>query len=131
MDFTVTNVTSNSDLMFKQEYSLEYVRSGDANNADAVSEGNTVLRGRSGNPGYLMGKPLLNGMKYPHNGESSYAMLSVIPGLQVYDASNSVECVDSGSSTTTVNFGEDLISGCILKLSYANFTDMCESGKSL
>jgi hypothetical protein len=128
VDFTVTNITTSDSFLFRQDYSIEFVRGGAPHNQDASSEGNTVLRGRSGNPGYLVGLPLLSAKKTMKDAGNQEAMTALIPGMKVYDASSSPYCNEVGMASSIVNFGEDMITGCILSLTYSNFTDMCQSG---
>jgi hypothetical protein len=130
VDFTVTNITTSDSFLFRQDYSIEFVRGGAPHNQDASSEGNTVLRGRSGNPGYLVGLPLLSAKKTMKDAGNQEAMTALIPGMKVYDASSSPYCNEVGMASSIVNFGEDMITGCILSLTYSNFTDMCQSGNN-
>eukprot|EP00615_Pteridomonas_danica_P006462 CAMPEP_0114341842 /NCGR_PEP_ID=MMETSP0101-20121206/9338_1 /TAXON_ID=38822 ORGANISM="Pteridomonas danica, Strain PT" /NCGR_SAMPLE_ID=MMETSP0101 /ASSEMBLY_ACC=CAM_ASM_000211 /LENGTH=439 /DNA_ID=CAMNT_0001475623 /DNA_START=649 /DNA_END=1965 /DNA_ORIENTATION=+ len=130
--------------IFQQSHSLEYIRNGPSTSSSSESErdkGNIVLRGRSGNPGYITGLPLLAGSKVSSStstatSTASDAIQALIPGLKVYDASSSSsscsdinlfndEASSSSSLWSNVNFGEDMITGCILPISYENFTDMC------
>ena len=49
-------------------------------------------------------------------------MKARVPGLLVYGAS---PLCDDRMPLQVVNFGEDSISGCVLRLTYDNFTQMC------
>lgn len=121
LDLTVTNVTAASPTILKQDYSLEWIAS-TAPTVDAVAEGNAVLRSRSGNPGYIAGLPLLNAELV--SSESSEAMNARVPGLRVYGSSSTPWC-DDAMPSEVVNFGEDVLTGCALEVSYSNFTDLC------
>ena len=121
LDLTVTNVTAASPTILSQDYSIEWVSSSPPT-LDAVAEGNAVLRSRSGNPGYISGLPLLNAELV--SSESSEAMNARVPGLLVYGSSATPWC-DDAIPNEVVNFGEDLMTGCALEVSYSNFTELC------
>ena len=74
----------------------------------------------SGNPGYVVGKPLIVGT--PDVDSSEIFVES--SGFQTWVPASSSLCRDS--SVTPVNFGQDTRSGCFVQLSRDNFTD-CET----
>lgn len=71
---------------------------------------------------YIPGLPLLFGNAVERG--SKTAIEAAIPGLQVYGSDGAATC-DAAMPTQTVNFAEDLVSGCILSLTHADFVDMC------
>jgi hypothetical protein len=107
--------------MLSQSFTVEFVSS-TAATTDASGTGNAVLRSRSGNPGYIAGLPLLNAELVLSG--SSKGMNARVPGLRVYGSEVSAGC-DEAMPTEVVAFGEDLVTGCALELSYANFSDLC------
>jgi hypothetical protein len=89
--------------------------------------GNLMNRTRSGNPGYLTGKPVLAGYKRTQG--SSKAISALYPGLTVMGPSKSGSCLDP-LGEAVVGFGVDVRSGCTLSLSRAQLASMC-SGSGL
>jgi len=130
LDATLTNMSAFSAGLVHQSFSLEFLstqRAGEVSAKTAAASGNAVLRGRSGNPGYVAGRPLLNARAADRPGggqakEAKEAMKARVPGLLVYGAS---PLCDDRMPLQVVNFGEDSISGCVLRLTYDNFTQMC------
>ncbi len=129
VDITVSNVsmaTAPSATYVRQEYQLEFVPTHGPRKASSDEAGNTIMRGRSGNPGYLTGLPLLSGELETYG--TKEAINARIPGLSVFASPTSPYCdphADIPETSLTVNFGEDMVSGCILELSYQNFSSFC------
>ena len=106
--------------------------------------GNLVARAKSGNPGYLIGKPVLLGTQ--HGPASPSNLNYVVPtteGLQVATSlmqfdSNAPSTFGSGTCTTSsttsglqsVGFGYDLVTGCQMQLTRDTLRDLCCSTSS-
>jgi hypothetical protein len=121
VDLTLTNITAAEPATaVRQGYSVEFLP---AQVAADRSPSTKVLRTRSGNPGYIVGLPVLNA-ELITSSEGS-AMNARVPGLKVYGSLRSPYCVESGMLSEDVLFGEDLVTGCTLQVSYDNFTDLC------
>lgn len=81
---------------------------------------------RSGNPGYIVGKPVLAGQA---NATDSTVTISSSPDewLFVPKAGNDAQCssvdVAQLAARSAVNFGFDTVSGCALTVTVENFTD--------
>lgn len=130
VDVTVTNVSIASfgtPTYVYQSYELEFIQTNrHERNAEPSVDGNKILRGRSGNPGYLNGLPLLNGELIEKDGQA--AINARIPGLQVFGSTSSPFCdptVDIFENSQPVYFGQDMLSGCTLELTYENFSSFC------
>jgi hypothetical protein len=78
-------------------------------------------RPKSGNPGYLVGNPLLSGTVQT-NGDLS-AVAQDVDGLVVLPRSITGECSSTGSGTQ-VTFGEDLFVSCTLPLDLTTLESM-------
>ena len=130
VDVTVRNVSIASfgtPTYVYQSYALEFIQTNrHKRNAEPSVNGNEILRGRSGNPGYLNGLPLLNGELIEKDGQA--AINARIPGLQVFGSTSSPFCdptVDIFENSQPVYFGQDMLSGCTLELTYENFSSFC------
>ncbi|GMH62948.1 hypothetical protein TL16_g03591 [Triparma laevis f. inornata] len=112
---------------FDQSYSVEFHYTGAPNTALSITNNNMVNRTRSGNPGYIFGRPVLAGKEHP---ASSAAVLADVSGLQIMSGVNG-ECDTSNqwsSNTnlgTTIGFGEDVSVGCTLSLTAAQLQQVC------
>ena len=129
VDLTISSVTvGDGPTLVQQAFAIEFASAAASAATDAATLGNAVLRGRSGNPGYLVGLPVLNAELVSSSvGE---AMNARVPGLRVRGSALSPFCDDS-SPSEVVNFGEDIVSSCVLRLSYENFTQMCSQSGNL
>ena len=85
-DIPTGNSTSEEDddeVGLLQEYTVEFLQS-NAVSRDAQTSGNVVNRTRSGNPGYIVGLPVLSGIVVEDSSSSSSAAVRArVPGLQV------------------------------------------------
>jgi len=121
VDLTLTNITvTEPATLIRQGYSMEFLPSQIAVDRSPPSK---VLRTRSGNPGYHTGLPVLNAELVSTS--SGSAMNARVPGLKVYGSLSSTHCSESGLFSQDVLFGEDLLTGCSLGVTYQNFTDIC------
>ena len=102
--------------------------------------GNIVARARSGNPGYILGKPVLFGLLSSSKISETIAGLSVPSPLTAYTSISSVGFVNpltggSGTCPTTTSsivytplkFGYDMTTGCALSLTRAQLRTLCEA----
>jgi len=126
VDLTLRDLVATAEISSEQAFTLEF-GSSDRSSPDAAPSvyGNTILRTKSGNPGYIEGMPVLFG-QLAVDGQGKQAIKAQIPGLQVYGSAASVQC-DLSNPRQIVNFGEDFVSGCVLSVSHAEFVDMCSS----
>ena len=95
--------------LFRQDFSLEFLPANPLP-TNGPAAGNAVARGRSGNPGYLTGLPLLLASS------DGNVMEALVPGM-------SIGCEDRREN---VNFGEDMTSGCTLELSKHELAELCD-----
>lgn len=119
LDLELASVAVSATSLVPQRYQVEFVA--EASTPRIAADGNIVRRGRSGNPGYLPGLPLLNAQLVNLGG--ARAMLARVPGLAVYGASGP-HCIDADPSDF-INFGEDTITGCSLQLDFQQFSQLC------
>lgn len=85
---------------------------------------------KSGEPGYIKGKPMLAGTLEEEEGENKKKKLKVLShGLSSWQPTSSSLCRDSGREP--VAFGVDLRSGCLLQLSRRNFSNCSELAESV
>ncbi|KAL7549903.1 hypothetical protein ACHAWF_014595, partial [Thalassiosira exigua] len=72
---------------------------------------NLIARIRSGNPGYVAGKPVLGGMSPNTNSTSSY-VIAQKAGFTVMDTGVGGQCASSSPTGSTVGFGKNMIVSC-------------------
>jgi len=133
----VTRDVSAVSLSVTQTFGVDFVATAVAGTTSNTS-GNQVKRVRSGNPGYLMGRPVLIGtLAAPVAPASLGTIAEVEEGLQVvsslmpYDSTaaasfGTAKCPTSlASAHQTVGFGYDMTSGCELELTRAQLKDLC------
>lgn len=147
-DITITDVqadiadSANNGQMLTQSFSVSFVSafSGTA----SAANGNIVTRSRSGNPGYIIGKPVLNGEIQGADSTTGLKTISQsIDGLQVpssvipFDASLSSTfgtgtCPQVGATKgyQQVGFGYDLSTGCELELTRPQLEGLCCTGSA-
>lgn len=88
------------------------------------SNGNLVARQRSGNPGYLLGMPVLFGSL------ATTVVNERIEGLTLPQSAVSCPTSLSGRSLTTSSFGYDTLSGCSVRFTRQELKDFCCKGAS-
>ncbi|XP_061417068.1 tectonic-2 isoform X2 [Lethenteron reissneri] len=96
---TLANVSLANDASLVQEFSVQFIN---------PVNGSQIITPRSGNPGYLVGKPLLTAVSN-NNGS-----VNLTEGLHIWYPVGSSLCAEA--QTTQVKFGENSISGCLLRL---------------
>lgn len=130
VDIVVPAAASTSTAIYSaaisQSFGIEYSSSDPADISN--SNGNVIKRQRSGNPGYLMGKPVLFGFQ---NG-SGTSVQELVEGLTVPITTGVGLCPDGSEavSTSATSFGYDTISGCRLVLNRQQLKDFCCTGAS-
>jgi len=120
-----------------QSFGVEFV-SAAVTGTTSVGSGNLVTRAKSGNPGYLMGKPVLIGtLAAPEAPSTLNTIAEVAEGLQVASSLMPYSSADPSAFGTaqcptsltgaqqTVGFGYDMASGCGLVLTRAQLKDLC------
>lgn len=125
VDLVLTDVplaASNDDgkIVLQQEYSVEFQ---DVSNSPR-NLANLINRSKSGNPGYIYGRPVLAG----HAIAATSQLDAVSPrarGLQLLGADNDGTCTDAATERVTLSFGVDMRSGCLLQLNYSQVQDFC------
>mmetsp|Transcript_34062 Transcript_34062/g.104609 ORF Transcript_34062/g.104609 Transcript_34062/m.104609 type:complete len:147 (-) Transcript_34062:648-1088(-) len=107
-------------VVIQQEYSVGFESA--TNVARSNKMANVINRTKSGNPGYIFGRPVLLG-----SSRSTTIGLSVIsPKAQGLELLGSVaDGVCAASRGHTVNFGVNVQSGCLLKLNRSELRDFC------
>lgn len=116
-DLVLTDVPSTATSL-KQRFSVSYVSNAEVERKS--DDANVVNRTRSGNPGYIFGRPVLAGKNH-----ETYVSPRV-DGLAILGASGDTSCEGSGATRVVVPFGSDTISGCILRLNRTGFRDFCQ-----
>ncbi|XP_078713594.1 tectonic-2 [Lampetra fluviatilis] len=96
---TLANVSFANNASLVQEFSVQFIN---------PVNGSQIITPRSGNPGYLVGKPLLTGVL------NNYGSVNLTEGLHLWYPVGSSLCAEA--QTTQVKFGENSISGCLLRL---------------
>lgn len=130
------NATAAAGASFTLGGAVAYTASASASSAVTTSLelNNIVARGRSGNPGYLPGLPVLAGVltSDPTSGSSKTAVLAATEGLQLVGPGSGGACAVSGgaassaaASTSSIRFGEDVVVGCSLSLTPAELETLC------
>ncbi|XP_032803226.1 tectonic-2-like isoform X2 [Petromyzon marinus] len=100
---TLANVSLTNNAPLVQEFSVQFI-----NPVNGLQ-----ITPRSGNPGYLVGKPLLTSVK---NGS-----VNLTEGLHLWYPVGSSLCAEA--QTTQVKFGENSISGCLLRLGFLDLNN--------
>jgi hypothetical protein len=125
-DVVITDVPFDSKASLGVAMSQAFAVSFQSNKSAAASaaNGNLVTRQRSGNPGYLMGMPVLYGVL---NGS---VMAELVQGFTLPIPSASMMCPTSieGLDATAVAFGYDSITGCNLRFTRQQLKDFCCQG---
>lgn len=98
----------------EQKYSVQYVEAGDS----------SIPYRRSGNPGYLVGEPVIAGKRVGDyirlNGDRQQYLSMVV-------ASADGDCLTDSLNRQSIVFGEGFRSGCTLRLTKDNLGDQCSN----
>ena len=107
-----------------QSFGIQYTSTDPAD--ASTTNGNIVKRQRSGNPGYLMGKPILFGFQ----NSSNNAVNEFVEGLTLPISTGYGICPDASEALlkSATTFGYDSISGCRLLLTRQELKDFCCAG---
>ncbi|XP_030837337.1 tectonic-1 [Strongylocentrotus purpuratus] len=111
---------TSTDLYPSQTFSTEFIK------RDEVD-----VYPRSGNPGYVIGQPLMAGnlVEETQPDESIKQAISVGADpdswLTVVRSSGDGTCVNDSDSRLPITFGENLRSGCTIQVSYESVSDVC------
>ncbi|CAM9640361.1 unnamed protein product, partial [Phaeothamnion confervicola] len=139
-DLTVTNVPATAGnnagdddgdstdyIDVQQSFTVQFRGSADV--ARSGDLGNFVNRSRSGNPGYLVGLPVLSGTP----SDSGTYVAAAQSGLQILGGGDGT-CDSAVSSSSTVAavssvlFGYDILGCCALALTRVELEEMCSGG---
>ncbi|OWF46746.1 Tectonic-3 [Mizuhopecten yessoensis] len=85
----------------------------------------TNVSAKSGNPGYLVGKPVRAGIRFNIAGNSSFAISESSYDLTLVKSTGSGDCATGSANRLQVNFGEDVRTGCQIRFNYDNVTEYC------
>jgi len=117
---------SNSVFFVRQSFAVSFLPEVTSGDEEIV-----VVRGKSGNPGYIMQSVVLAATKINSNA-------SVIPtkafhfsnnGFRIMDNGRAGMCESASGLGTPVTFGEDTVVGCVLSLSREELKDLCTQSK--
>ena len=106
-----------------QSFGVEFVfdKSDVTTIAKSLELNNLIERPRSGNPGYIMGKPVLGGTTHP---DSELAVRALRDGLSLGSTSDGT-CDSNVLFSEIVNFGEDVTHSCTVEFTKAELKDFC------
>ena len=127
-DITLTNLPIDSDTTFVQTYSVLFQNENSAAVVTSKEKGNIISRSKSGNPGYLVGKPVLGGFLKTINSNQAIAMSN--RGMTTLGFSPDGTCTNA-SSDSTINYGTDEMSGCYLSLTREELAELCSGASTL
>nr|XP_054757577.1 tectonic-1-like [Lytechinus pictus] len=119
VELLLGSLTSN-DLNPSQTFSTEFVKRDEMD-----------VYPRSGNPGYMIGQPLMAGnlVEEIQPDESIKQAISIGTDpdswLTVVRSSADGTCVNDTDSRLPITFGENLRSGCTIRVSYESVSDIC------
>ncbi|KAJ8612268.1 hypothetical protein CTAYLR_002925 [Chrysophaeum taylorii] len=118
-DLVLTDIPAMSSVTaMRQRYSIAFQSESSA--VRSITDANIVNRTRSGNPGYIFGRPVLAGKL-----ASAAYVLPRIDGLRMLGSSGDSTCSEDGVESLAVAFGVDTKSGCVLKLTRGELRDFC------
>ncbi|XP_048727390.2 tectonic-3-like isoform X2 [Ostrea edulis] len=101
-----------TDLPISQTYGSSF---------SSVNELNKTITDRSGNPGYITGKPVRAGVLVLNTtGENKYAMIENMYNLTIVKASATGTCLTDSAQREQVNFGVNMLSGCLIRFNLFN-----------
>jgi len=126
--------------VFSQQFSVVFRPVQHTNEINGVARtvisNNVVSRLRSGNPGYIVGRPVLAALEHPIDvnvegnptGQSEKAVSAYVDGFPVMSSVDGM-CDGAGVEmhTQTVTFGEDMSTSCTLALTKAQLETLCDS----
>ena len=123
-DTPLTQSACTGPVQLEQEYSIAFI-------STPKGSVDKVVQGRSGNPGYIAGLPLLVGKEDPANAD---AKLVYEHGFKISGVDRLGTCIKQAKDAETyyadfgdpvLNFGEDLIVSCAFPQTLAELTASC------
>eukprot|EP00605_Chrysophyceae_sp_TOSAG23-4_P000774 GSChrysophyteH1.ASY1.ANO1.863.1 assembled CDS len=129
-DVVVTDFARDASVdtqVFTQTFGVDFISS--FGGTSSQGSGNQVTRSKSGNPGYLMGKPVLVGELQAASGSTLQTIAQSTDGFQV---STSIGKCPAGSNKgyQSLSFGYDMNTGCQLELTRPELKNLCCTGSS-
>ena len=123
-DITVTNLelSATTDTTFVQTYSVLFENENSGAIDTSTDKGNIIARSKSGNPGYLVGKPVLGG--FLKTVDSNQAIAISNRGITTLGFSPDGTCANVPTDST-ITFGTDQMSGCYLSVTRQELADIC------
>lgn len=114
---------SSSSVAFQQSFAVEFMPAEPV--ATSAGDGNQVALRRSGNPGYLIGYPVLAGslVSTTSGGATKSAISAFVNGLQIPGTPPSGVC--DTTTAAQVLFGYDVRTGCTTGLTQAELQSAC------
>lgn len=105
----------------QQRFSVRYESVADTS-TDVCSQGSSVTE-LSGNPGYVLGRPLLHGEL---SSMDSNTITINSTRLSVWTAPSTSRSLCGKSGHRDVQFGHDILSGCLLQISLDDIRERCD-----
>nr|XP_022303176.1 tectonic-3-like isoform X2 [Crassostrea virginica] len=104
------------DLPLTQSYSASFT---------SVNEINKTITERSGNPGYIVGKPVRAGVLVQNTTQAlgdRYAIVEELYNLTIIKSSATGTCLTDSANRQQINFGINMVSGCLIRFNLFNVT---------
>lgn len=114
-------------VVLEQEFSILFQSVGQIPRSQSLA--NFINRSKSGNPGYIFGRPLLAGTSLQATDEQN-VVIPGVRGLELLGADASGSCSGLTPYKVTLPFGVDVRSGCSLKMNLSELHDFCRSRTS-
>jgi tectonic-1/3 len=102
------------DTLYQMSFGISFIEN---NSPDALISG--IVRKKSGNPGYIKSLPVIAGLTTSNLTKN--AVMQSVNGIEFYTG---LSC--NGSQIVTVNFGEDLVTACMIQMTLAELEYACE-----
>uniref|UniRef100_A0A8W8NG75 Tectonic domain-containing protein n=1 Tax=Magallana gigas TaxID=29159 RepID=A0A8W8NG75_MAGGI len=103
-----------SDLPLTQSYGSSFT---------SVNEVNKTITERSGNPGYIVGKPVRAGVLVQNSTLAlgdRYAIVEDMYNLTIIRGSATGTCLTDSANREQINFGINMVSGCLIRFNLFN-----------
>lgn len=103
-----------SDLPLTQTYGSSFT---------SVNEVNKTITERSGNPGYIVGKPVRAGVLVQNSTLAlgdRYAIVEDMYNLTIIRGSATGTCLTDSANREQINFGINMVSGCLIRFNLFN-----------
>mmetsp|Transcript_9666 Transcript_9666/g.20029 ORF Transcript_9666/g.20029 Transcript_9666/m.20029 type:complete len:677 (-) Transcript_9666:44-2074(-) len=113
----------------KQGFEITFVP---AKSSDSIersrAKNNLITRPRSGNPGYIVGRPTLGARKPNANSTVSYVD-ALKAGFTVMDTGSAGKCDSSSPTGSVVGFATDVYVGCTQSMTRRQLKEFCTSNE--